>query len=96
MLTDRVLTRTIKKVRGFLRGNKGIKITEYPVGCPDHNAVEAYWKDGKQKQRIPRSEDTERREAQIISEYYRTARFKHDILKYIMRKMGSELSNFGS
>ena len=96
MLTDRAPVHTAKKVREFLCNNKGIKIIEYPVGCPDHNAMEACWKDGKQKSRIPRSGDTERRVAHRISEYYRTTKFNYSIMKFVMRRIEPKLSNFGS
>ena len=82
---DRAKPHCSKITRKFLDVNKNTIRLEYlPVGSPEFNAVEECWRQGKYHvlstyyPLFDFLKDT-------ISYYYRTTRFKLDIMKYLMR-----------
>ena len=74
-----------RKVRTYLERNKNVRVTYFPKGSPEFNAVEECWKQGKYDLLVskyyPRFHDLK----MAIREYYRTKRFNLDIVKYLLR-----------
>jgi transposase len=75
-----------RKVRSYLEQNKDIiRVTYFPKGSPEFNAVEECWRQGKYDLLVskyyPRFMDLRK----AIAAYYRTKRFNLDIVKYLLR-----------
>ena len=75
-----------RKVRSYLEQNKDvIRVTYFPKGSPEFNAVEECWRQGKYDLLVskyyPRFTDL----MKAIAAYYRTKRFNLDIVKYLLR-----------
>ena len=85
VFVDRATPHCSKITKRFLDSNKDtIRLEYFPVGSPEFNAVEECWRQGKYQllstyyPMFGFLKDT-------ISQYYRTTRFKLDIVKYLMR-----------
>jgi transposase len=85
VFVDRATPHCSKITRRYLYENKdAIRVEYFPVGCPEFNAVEECWRQGKYHilscyyPTFDSLKDT-------ISSYYRTTRFHLDIIKYLMR-----------
>ena len=85
LFVDRATPHCSKITRTFLAENRDtIRLEYFPVGSPEFNAVEEYWRQGKYQilstyyPMFGFLKDT-------ISQYYRITRFKLDIIKYLMR-----------
>ena len=85
IFVDRAKPHCSKITKRFLDSNNDtIRLEYFPVGSPEFNAVEECWRLGKYNilstyyPMFGFLKDT-------ISQYYRTTRFKLDIVKYLMR-----------
>ena len=85
VFVDRATPHCSKITAKYLAENKNtIRLEYFPVGSPEFNAVEECWRQGKYQilstyyPLFDFLKDT-------ISQYYRTTRFKLDIVKYLMR-----------
>jgi transposase len=75
-------------IRKHLEENKdSIKVEYLPKGSPDYNAVEECWKQGKDELLVSRYYHELPSLKDAISNYYRTRRFKLDIMKYLFRNV---------
>lgn len=75
-------------VREYIKQNKDVlKVIYFPKGSSEFNAVEECWRQGKYDLLVskyhPKFEDFR----QVIANYYRTRRFKLDIVKYLSRSV---------
>ena len=86
VVVDRAPPHKAKAVRKLLRENKNIKIIYLPKGSPFLNAMEECWHRGKRVLLVSEYYKTFLEMHQAVSLYYRTARFKLDLLKFASRK----------
>ena len=84
-VTDRASPHRAKLVKGLLRENKNIRITYLPKGSPYLNAVEECWHQGKRILLVSVYYRTFADMCNAIITYYRTVRFKLDIIRYASR-----------
>ena len=83
---DRAPQHRSKLVNEFLRDNKDIRMIYLPKGSPYLNAMEECWHQGKRVLLVSEYYKTFQDMRWAVSLYYRTVRFKLDILKYASRK----------
>ena len=86
VITDRTPPHRAKLVKRLLRENKNIRIIYLPKGFPYLNAVEECWHQGKRILLVSEYYRTFADMCNAIITYYRTARFKLDIIRYTSRK----------
>jgi len=87
IFVDRATPHCSKITRRFLDANKDTIIVEYfPVGCPEFNAVEECWRQGKYHMLSTYYTMFADLKHNICC-YYRTTRFNLDIVKYMLRSM---------
>ncbi len=82
---DRAPPHRAKLVRKLLRENKNSRIIYLPKGSPYLNAVEECWHRGKRILLVSEYYRTFAYMRNVIIMYYRTTRFKLDIIKYANR-----------
>lgn len=73
-------------VKEYIKQNKDVlKVIYFPKASPEFNAIEECWRQGKYDLLVssyyPKFENFKR----VIANYYRTRRFKLDIVKYLSR-----------
>ena len=85
VVTDRASPHRAKLVKGLLRENKNIRIIYLPKGSPYLNAVEKCWHRGKRILLVSEYYRTFADMCNAIITYYRTVRFKLDIVRYASR-----------
>lgn len=73
-------------VREYIKKSKDVlKVIYFPKASPEFNAIEECWRQGKYDLLVskyyPKFENFRR----VIANYYRTRRFKLDIVKYLSR-----------
>ena len=93
VVTDRASPHRAKSVKKLLRENKNIKIIYLPKGSQYHNAVEECWRRGKQVLLVSEYYRTFADMCNAVITYYRTVRFKLDILKFAHRKAAPLCTN---
>jgi transposase len=75
------------KVKKHLEESKGVIRVEYlPKGSPGFGAVEECWRKGKDELLVSRYY-SKFRNLKTIAEYYRTKRFRLDIINYLLRSI---------
>ena len=84
-VTDRASPHRAKLVKELLRENKNIRIIYLPKGSPYLNAVEECWHQGKRILLVSEYYRTFADMCNAIITYYRTVRFKLDIVRYTSR-----------
>jgi transposase len=73
-------------IRKHLEENKDVVRVEYlPKGSPEFNAVEECWRQGKDDLLVSKYYPKFPNLEGAIANYYRTKRFKLDIIKYLLR-----------
>ena len=93
VVTDRASTHRAKLVKKLLRENKNIRIIYLPKGSPYLNAVEECWRQGKPVLLVSEYYRTFADMCNAVITYYRTVRFKLDILKFAHRKAAPLYTN---
>ena len=93
VVTDRASPHRAKLVKKLLRENKNIRIIYLPKGSPYLNAVEECWRQGKQVLLVSEYYRTFADMCNAVITYYRTVRFKLDILKFAHRKAAPLCTN---
>ena len=83
---DRAPQHRSKLVRKFLRNNKDVKMIYLPKGSSCLNAMKECWHRGKRVLLVSEYYKTFQDIRRVVSLYYRTVRFKLDILKFASRK----------
>ena len=83
---DRAPQHRSKLVKEFLRNNKDVKMIYLPKGSPYLNAMEECWHQGKRVLLVSEYYRTFQDMHRAVSLYYRTVRFKLDLLKFTSRK----------
>lgn len=73
-------------VREYIKKSKDVlKVIYFPKASPEFNAIEECWRQGKYDLLVskyyPKFENFRR----VIANYYRTRRFKLDVVKYLSR-----------
>ena len=86
LICDRAPQHRSRLVREFLRTNKNIKIMYFPKGSPYLNAVEECWRQGKRRLLVSEYYRTFSDMCRAISTYYRTARFRLELINYVNKK----------
>ena len=86
VVTDRASPHHAKLVKRLLRKNKNIRIIYLPKGSPCLNAVEECCHQGKRILLVSEYYRTFADMCNAIITYYRTTRFKLDIIRYTSRK----------
>ena len=85
VFADRARPHCSKTIRKFLSENKDtIRLEHFPVGCPEFNAVEECWRQGKYYI-LSNYYSNFKNLKYTITRYYRTKRFQLDITKYLLR-----------
>ena len=85
IILDNAAPHKSKQIKDFLReNNENVKFIYLPVGSPEHNAVEGCWKAGKYDLSDRYFETTEEKN-NVISEYFRTTRFKLSVWNHLFR-----------
>ncbi len=77
-----------KIVQKYLDENDDVILDWFPKGSPEFNAIEECWKQGKYDLLVSQYQPSLSNLKNNISKYYRTRRFKLDILKYMQREDG--------
>ena len=85
VVTDRSYPHRAKLVKKMLRENKNIMIIYLPKGSPYLNAVEECWRRGKQVLLVSEYYRPFADMCNAVITYYRTVRFKLDIVRYASR-----------
>ena len=85
VVADRASPHRAKLVKKLLRENKNIRIIYLPKGSSYLNAVEECWRQGKQVLLVSEYYRTFADMCNAIITYYRTVRFKLDIVRYASR-----------
>ena len=85
VVTGRTSPHRAKLVMGLLRENKNVRIIYLPKGSPHLNAVEECWRQGKRIRLVSVYYRTFADMCNAIITYYRTVRFKLDIIRYSSR-----------
>ena len=93
-MVDRASPHRAKAVRTLLHENKNIKIIYLPKGSPYLNAVEECWHQGKRALLVSEYYKTFLDMHSAVSQYYRTARFNLDLIKFFNRKAELFCKNF--
>ncbi len=76
-----------KRVREYLEKSQDtIRVVWFPNSCPELNAVEECWRQGKDDLLSNIFYDRFMHLKEAIGRYYRTKRFKLNILKYLLRE----------
>lgn len=76
----------LRKVREHLEENKNAIRVEYlPKGSPEFNVVEECWRQGKYDLLVSKYYPRFANLRYAIANYYRTKRFKLNIVKYLLR-----------
>jgi len=75
-------------IKEYIKQNKDVlKVIYFPKGSPEFNAIEECWRQGKYDLLVsryyPKFDDFKH----VIANYYRTRRFKLDIVKYLSRSI---------
>ena len=94
VVMDRASPHRAKLVKKLLRENKNIRIICLPNGSPYLNAVEECWRRGKQVLLVSEYYRTFADMCNAIATYYRTVRFKLNILKFAYRNVALYCTNF--
>ena len=94
VVMDRASPHRAKLVKRLLQENRNIKIIYLLKGSPYLNAVEECWRQGKQILLVSEYYRTFADMHNAIITYYRTVRFKLDILKFVHRKVAPLCTNF--
>ena len=84
-VTSRASLHRAKLVGGLLRENKNVRIIYLPKGSPYLNAIEECWHQGKRILPVSVYYRTFADMCNAIITYYRTVRFKLDIIRYASR-----------
>ena len=93
VIMDRASPHRAGLVRRLLRDNKNIRIIYLPKGSPYLNAIEECWHQGKQVLLVSEYYRTFADMCNAVITYYRTVRFKLDILKFAHRKAAPLCTN---
>ena len=94
VVMDRAPPHRAKLVRKLLQENKNIRIIYLPKGSPYLNAVEECWHQGKRILLVSEYYRTFADMCNAIITYYRTVRFKLDIIRYANRNPALFCKNF--
>ena len=94
VVMDRASPHRARLVKKLLRENKNIRIIYLPKGSPYLNAVEECWHQGKRVLLVSEYYRTFADMCKAITAYYRTTRFKLDILKFAHRNAALYCTNF--
>lgn len=86
LFTDRATQHRSKKVQEYLEENRdSLSINYLPKSSPQFNAVEECWRQGKYDLLVSKYYPSFTDLKSTVSRYYRTRRFRLDIVKYLMR-----------
>ncbi len=78
-----------KRVREYLEENQDtVKVVWFPNSCPELNAVEECWREGKDELLANIFYDRFADLKEAIARYYRAKKFRLNILKYLLREDG--------
>jgi transposase len=73
-------------VREYMKQNKDVlKVIYFPKGSSEFNAVEECWRQGKYDLLVSKYYPKFENLTYAIANYYRTKRFKLDIIRYLLR-----------
>jgi len=73
-------------IREYMEQNKEVlKVIYFPKGSSEFNAIEEYWRQGKYDLLVSKYYSKFEDFRHTIANYYRTRRFKLDIVKYLSR-----------
>lgn len=73
-------------VKEYIKQNKDVlKVIYFPKASPEFNAIEECWRQGKYDLLVSRYYPKFENFKRVIANYYRTRRFKLDIVKYLSR-----------
>jgi transposase len=76
------------KVREYIEQSKDVlKVIYFPKGSSEFNPIEECWRQGKYDLLVSRYYPSIANFRHTIANYYRTRRFKLDIVKYLSRSM---------
>jgi transposase len=77
-----------KMVREYIKqGKDSLKVIYFPKGSSEFNAVEECWRQGKYDLLVSKYYPKFKNLTYAIANYYRTRRFKLDVVKYLSRNL---------
>lgn len=82
---DRASQHRSKIVQKYVEKNDDVILDWFPKGSPQFNAAEEVWKQGKYDLLVSQYWPSLNNLKDAVAKYYRTKRFKLDILKYMQR-----------
>jgi transposase len=75
-------------VREYIKQDKdSLKVIYFPKGSSEFNAVEECWRQGKYDLLVSKYYPKFKNLTYVIANYYRTRRFKLDVVKYLSRNL---------
>ena len=85
-----------KMVREYIKQSKdSLKIIYFPKGSSEFNAVEECWRQGKYDLLVSKYYPKFKNLTYAIANYYRTRRFKLDVVKYLSRNLSQRINVSG-
>jgi len=94
LILDRASVHKSKKVKEFLMKNPDVKLIWLPKGSPYLNMIEQCWKISKHVLLVSEYYAMFSVMHNVVSQYFRTTKFKLDIVNYIFRNPAKMFMNF--
>lgn len=86
ILCDRASPHRSRAVKEYLKENPDVRIKYFPTGSPYLNPVEHCWQNGKRDLLVSEYYRTFADMVRAVSTYYRTSRFRMDVMLYLSRQ----------
>jgi len=94
LILDRASVHKSKKVKDFLADNPDVKLIWLPKGSPYLNMIEQCWKISKHVLLVSEYYAMFTIMNNMVSQYFRTKKFKLDVVNYIFRNPAKMFTNF--
>ena len=94
LILDRTSVHKSKKVKEYLAKNSDVKLIWLPKGSPYLNMIEQCWKISKHVLLVSEYYAMFSVINDIVSQYFRTTKFKLDVTNYIFRNPAKMFTNF--
>lgn len=94
IMLDRASVHKSKKVKEYLANNRDVKLIWLPKGSPYLNMIEQCWKISKYALLVSEYYAMFSVMHNVVSQYFRTTKFKLDVTNYIFRNPAKMFTNF--
>ena len=94
LILDKASVHKSKKVKEYLAKNPDVKLIWLPKGSPYLNMIEQCWKISKHVLLVSEYYSMVSVMNDVVSQYFRTTKFKLDVTNYILRNPAKMFTNF--